>query len=78
MAWRLLYRCLTVLCHYSKTLRMAKTKPKTNPKYMKTMIYLDPALHSRLRHISVDERISMAELIRRAVTDYLKRRKVGR
>ena len=40
---------------------------------MKTMIYLDETVHSRLRHISIDELVSMAELIRRAVDEYLKK-----
>ena len=38
----------------------------------KTMIYLEPEMHERLRLLAFDERVSMAELIRRAVTDYLK------
>lgn len=44
---------------------------------MKTMIYLDEDVHTRLRHMSVDERISMAEIIRRAIDDYLKTKKGG-
>jgi len=39
---------------------------------MKTMIYLDEKVHNRLKHIAADGRISMAELIRRAVDVYLK------
>jgi len=42
---------------------------------MKTMIYLDESVHRELRHIAVDERLSMAELIRRAVDDFLKQRR---
>ena len=47
---------------------------------MKTLIYIDAEVHNRLKHIAVDERVSMAELIRRAVDDYLKKipRKGGR
>ena len=40
---------------------------------MKTMIYLDKSVHTQLRHISIDEQVSMAELIRRAVDEYLKK-----
>jgi len=39
---------------------------------MKTMIYLDEKVHNRLKHIAADGRVSMAELIRRAVDVYLK------
>jgi len=47
---------------------------------MKTLIYIDAGVHNRLKHIAVDERVSMAELIRRAVDEYLKKipRKGGR
>ena len=38
---------------------------------MKTMIYLKEDTHLRLRHLAVDERVSMSELIRRAVDEYL-------
>jgi len=37
----------------------------------KTMIYLEDAVFERLRRLAFDERISMAEIIRRAVDDYL-------
>jgi predicted HicB family RNase H-like nuclease len=40
----------------------------------KTMVYLDEDVHRRLRYLALDERISMAELIRRAVEQYLKKR----
>jgi len=40
-------------------------------KIVKTMIYLEEGDHSRLRHISIDEHVSMSELIRRAVDEYL-------
>lgn len=39
---------------------------------MKTMIYLSDSVHNRLKHMAVDERISLAELIRRAIDLYLK------
>jgi predicted transcriptional regulator len=42
---------------------------------MKTMIYLDEEAHTRLKHLAVDERVSMAELIRRAVDEFLKKYK---
>jgi hypothetical protein len=40
---------------------------------LKTMIYLEEDIHNRLKHLAVDERLSMAELIRRAVDEYLKK-----
>lgn len=39
----------------------------------KTMIYLNPEIHQRLKHMAVDERVSMAELIRRAINDFLRK-----
>ena len=38
----------------------------------KTMIYLEDAVFERLRHL-FDERVSMAELIRRAVDEFLEK-----
>jgi predicted DNA-binding ribbon-helix-helix protein len=38
----------------------------------KTMIYLEDAVFETLRRLAFDERVSMAELIRRAVDEYLK------
>jgi len=46
-------------------------------KTMKTMIYLEEETHSQLRHMSVDERVSMSELIRRAVDEFLSKRGVS-
>jgi len=37
------------------------------------MIYLEDAVFERLRHLAFDERVSMAEIIRRAVDEYLKK-----
>ncbi len=45
---------------------------------MKTMIYLEEETHSQLRHMSVDERVSMSELIRRAVDEFLSKRGVSK
>jgi hypothetical protein len=39
----------------------------------KTMIYLDGAVRNRLKHLAVDEGVSMAELIRRAIDEYLEK-----
>ncbi len=47
-------------------------------KTMKTMIYLEEETHSQLRHMSVDEKVSMSELIRRAVDEFLSKRGVGK
>ncbi len=40
---------------------------------MKTMIYLEESAHLRLKHLAVDERVSMSELMRRIVNDYLEK-----
>jgi hypothetical protein len=42
-------------------------------KIMKTMIYLEEEAHSQLKHLAVDEHVSMSELIRRAVDEYLRK-----
>ena len=47
-------------------------------KTMKTMIYLEEETHSQLRHMSVDEKVSMSELIRRAVDEFLSKRGVNK
>jgi ribbon-helix-helix CopG family protein len=39
----------------------------------KTMIYLEEGEHMRLKYLALDQGVSMAELIRRAVTEYLRR-----
>ena len=39
---------------------------------MKTMIYLPEAVHTKLKHMAVDERTSMADIIRQAIELYLK------
>ena len=40
-------------------------------KLMKSMLYLEDAVHRRLKYLALDENVSMAELIRRAVDEYL-------
>ena len=40
---------------------------------MKTMIYLEEDAQLRLKHLAVDERVSMSELVRRAVDEYLQK-----
>jgi len=42
------------------------------------MIYLEEEIHDQLRHMSVDERVSMSELIRRAVDEFLSKKGVGK
>ena len=44
-------------------------------KIVKTMVYIEEEAHNQLRHIAVDERVSMSELIRRAVDEFLKKYK---
>ena len=43
----------------------------------RTMIYLEEDTHSQLKYLALDERVTMAELIRRAVSEFLKKRKKG-
>ena len=38
----------------------------------KTMVYVDEDEHRRLKYLALDEGVSMAELIRRAIRQYLK------
>ncbi len=40
-------------------------------KIVKTMIYLEEEAHKRLKHMAVDEGVSMTELMRQAVDEYL-------
>lgn len=47
-------------------------------KTMKTMIYLEEETHSHLRHMAVDEKVSMSELIRRAVDEFLSKKGKGK
>ncbi len=47
-------------------------------KTMKTMIYLEEEVHDQLRHLAVDERVSMSELIRRAVDEFLSKKGVSK
>ena len=38
----------------------------------KTLIYIEEKTHRRLRYVALEEGVSMAELIRRAIAAYLK------
>ncbi len=51
---------------------MPKSKRK-EVEIVKTLIYIDAEVHNRLKHIAVDERASMTELVRRAVDEFLKK-----
>ncbi len=51
---------------------MVKIKRRKEEAIMKTMIYLNESVHLRLKHKAVDERTSMAELVRRSIDLYLK------
>jgi len=42
---------------------------------VKTIVYLEADAHNELRHLAVDERVSMSELVRRAVDEFLKKKK---
>ncbi len=54
---------------------MAKVgRPKIHAgeeKIVKTMIYLEEGAHQKLKHLAVDEKISMTALLRRIVNRYL-------
>lgn len=50
---------------------MPQIPRRKGEKIMKTMIYLTEETHTRLKHLAVDKRVSMSELIRRAVDEYL-------
>ncbi len=52
---------------------MPKSKRK-EVNIVKTLIYIDREVHNRLRHIAVDERVSMTELVRRALDEYLSKK----
>jgi predicted transcriptional regulator len=43
----------------------------------RTMIMLDDNTHTKLKHLAVDEGVSLAEIIRRAVDDFLKKNRKG-
>jgi hypothetical protein len=43
----------------------------------RTMIYLDKDTHIKLKYLALDQRVTMAELIRRAVDGFLKKQKGG-
>ena len=48
-------------------------KPKRKgEEIVNTIIYIDAKAHNRLKHIAVDERVSMTELVRRAVDEFLR------
>ncbi len=51
---------------------MPKSKRK-EVEIVKTLIYIDAEVHNRLKHIAVDERVSMTELVRRALDEFLKK-----
>ncbi|MBI4524799.1 MAG: ribbon-helix-helix protein, CopG family [Deltaproteobacteria bacterium] len=43
----------------------------------RTMVFLEDDAHTALKHLAVDEGVSLAELIRRAVDEFLKKHKKG-
>jgi len=55
-----------------------KTQSKEVGEMFTTSIALPPEAHKRLRHLCVDEGISLREAIRQAVDEYLKRKEKGR
>ena len=47
---------------------------REEPKMVTTTVSLEDATYQRLRHLAVDERTNVRELIREAITDLLARR----
>ena len=47
-------------------------------KIVKTMIYLEEEAHKRLKHMAVDKEVSMTELMRQAVDEYLAHHSSGK
>jgi predicted transcriptional regulator len=45
---------------------------------MRTMVWLDEDVHTRLKHIAVDRRTSLAALVRQALAEFLKRHGKGK
>ena len=54
------------------------SKIQKGGRLMKTMIYLDESVHRRLKYMALDERVSMAELIRRAVDEFMAKKSASR
>ena len=63
---------MTNICHYTRIAAMPRIYRKEGTP-RKTMIYLEVEVFERLRRLAFDERISMAEVIRRALDDYLQK-----
>jgi predicted DNA-binding transcriptional regulator AlpA len=61
---------LTYICQYNAPMPKIYRKEGT-PR--KTMIYLEEGVFERVRRLAFDARISMAEIIRRALDEYLKK-----
>jgi hypothetical protein len=61
---------LTYICRYA-------IGPLKGGVMKRTMIYLDDDAHMKLKYRALEERVTMAELIRRAVEAFLKKSKKG-
>ncbi len=46
-------------------------KYRKGAKLMKTLIYIEETVHRRLKYLGLDENLSMSEIIRRSVDEYL-------
>lgn len=51
---------------------MPKQIFRKGERIMKTMVYLPESVHSRLKHMAVDKRTSMADLIRQSIELFLR------
>jgi len=45
---------------------------------MRTMIWLDQGVHTRLKHMAVDRRTSFAAVVRQALAEFLKKHGKGK
>jgi hypothetical protein len=52
-------------------------KSESEAAMTRTMIYLEKNTHTKLKYLALDQRVTMAELIRRAVEEFLKKQKKG-
>jgi len=62
---------LTYICRYATDL------PEKGEIMKRTMIYLDDDAHLKLKYLALDQRVTMAELIRRAVDQFLRKQEKG-
>ena len=52
-------------------------KKTAEAEMFRTMVYLEKDNHTKLKYLALDQRVPMAELIRRAVSEFLHKQKKG-